>query len=693
MLMAKIYDLFSKYKDFIQAFLISAFAFCLILIRNYPLDKLDVPHLYQARDIWRAFDLYFRHKAIWYGPELSGGGNLPGPFYYWLIGLPLIIFRSYFSILVFEYLLASLSLGVFWYFLKKNFSLASALLFALLFISSGTIKTFLADFWNPTFLFLFISLIILFLYEFENNLKLSIGALILGLTVQIHYVAILFLLSCALAIMQSSFNTTEKKQKIILLFCFFVFPLLPYLISAKLMSASFSSLTDVTSGVTTFCNHITLMLSNFSLYFNLPNLKKIIQFFFQDKLLILGLFSFFLSRNKKIKNKFLLISLILNSFLIFWLFYGFILTRYLIPFVILLNLYIAINVGVFVSEKINLTKLSKINTFVSVTVFVLFIVFQMNHNKTNTTNTLLHDAPVEGIKIRDANLVLASIIQNTNWPYEYFRDHTYIHGIGRETDFSLFYHITKYGFTHDLSETSKIISTQHYDGLLLVHQPIKIVDIDSNSLILDSLKQLNFDEIYKAFAAGEIKCNKTEIIQNYQLCYYNFANPLQIRRITNVGSAYLHHESIVELVKSKEIIQKTGPGEALISINSCDSLEPDCSIFFKFKILHDKKLYLEITGEPVAAIDPAVNPAWAVALINVRLKINCNGNEEELVIVKRLGWEYYRNSVLAPFEAYYSLKCFMPRSINLIVDSGHSVKNNFSVTKFNPINAKWTISE
>lgn len=60
--------------------LLSTAVFFLLL----PLWNASYYYIYQARDLDRA-RLLWEGKPIWLGPEINGGGRLPGPFYYWLL--------------------------------------------------------------------------------------------------------------------------------------------------------------------------------------------------------------------------------------------------------------------------------------------------------------------------------------------------------------------------------------------------------------------------------------------------------------------------------------------------------------------------------------------------------------------------------------------------------------------------------
>src|SRR5437763_652159 len=96
-------------RDILEGILLFVMALC-YFSNFYRFHNFSI---YQARDIQRALDLLNGHW-IWYGPDLSGGGTLPGPFYYWLLALPLLIFGNWESLIWLNLTLASAAAVGFW---------------------------------------------------------------------------------------------------------------------------------------------------------------------------------------------------------------------------------------------------------------------------------------------------------------------------------------------------------------------------------------------------------------------------------------------------------------------------------------------------------------------------------------------------------------------------------------------------
>ena len=117
-------------------------------------DRL--PNIYQARDIHNAFRL-LAGENLWAGPDLLGGGKAPGPFYYWVLALPLALFQSWQVLPVYAIFLAAL---VLFQVIKTNFSETEAYFTYLFFLNSFVIHKNLINLWNPSYLYLFQAILV-----------------------------------------------------------------------------------------------------------------------------------------------------------------------------------------------------------------------------------------------------------------------------------------------------------------------------------------------------------------------------------------------------------------------------------------------------------------------------------------------------------------------------------------------------
>src|SRR5665213_1716966 len=102
-----------------------------------------------TRDLYRAKELGDGHW-IFFGPEMTGGGHLPGPFYYFLLAAVGPV-RSFFG--PFELLLATMvgaAMSGFFY-LRHRISVESGLLFVALFVLSSVLENLMVAFLNLSF--------------------------------------------------------------------------------------------------------------------------------------------------------------------------------------------------------------------------------------------------------------------------------------------------------------------------------------------------------------------------------------------------------------------------------------------------------------------------------------------------------------------------------------------------------------
>jgi hypothetical protein len=112
---------------------------------------------FQWRDLDRAFQTLHGH-FVFYGPELTGGGHLPGGFYYWLLSVPLMLWPSWVAAWWWMVILAALAATAGFLFLKNRFALSVGFCWVGLFLFATNVQFFLTLFINPSYLFLFVTL-------------------------------------------------------------------------------------------------------------------------------------------------------------------------------------------------------------------------------------------------------------------------------------------------------------------------------------------------------------------------------------------------------------------------------------------------------------------------------------------------------------------------------------------------------
>ncbi len=207
---------------------------------------IDIRHLYretvfytfQIRDIYRAWDL-LNGQMIFFGPEMTGGGNLPGPLYYFFMAASFLINPHWFSAWVLQYLLAVLAMLFGFEFFKKKFNELTAFFWIILFATAPFTFWFLKVFLNVSSLLLFVVLSLIFISrtfsdEFYEDRRLSFvkACFFLGIGLQFHlsiiflFFAFCWLLAKAKRFEQPEIHQQDYKWGALI----FLLPSLPYLI-------------------------------------------------------------------------------------------------------------------------------------------------------------------------------------------------------------------------------------------------------------------------------------------------------------------------------------------------------------------------------------------------------------------------------------------------------------------------------
>jgi hypothetical protein len=189
-----------------------------------------------GRDLDRAHLLLQGHP-IFYGPELSGGGHLPGGFFYALISLPLALGLGWKGVFLLQSLLAGVSGGLIWFFLRWRTDLEIAVVAIAGLLLSVETRAALIFFGNPSFapVFLTISILGFWLLGTEERRRrriwicaVTFGSL--GLAVQLHYSTLLILLAAAIAQYWTPREARLKRRELATGALAMGLPLLPYMV-------------------------------------------------------------------------------------------------------------------------------------------------------------------------------------------------------------------------------------------------------------------------------------------------------------------------------------------------------------------------------------------------------------------------------------------------------------------------------
>lgn len=171
-----------------------------LVLRN-PLTQLKYTffYIFQERDILRAQEL-LNGFPIFFGPEMTGGGFLPGPFYYYLLTPPLWLGLGWEGVWSWMFFLLSLGGAIGWAYIYKKLDTITAFLWLVLYSVGVTTTQISLGFVNPSFSFVFIIIInVLLLQAFtESSLQKRNRALIwtcfiIGLAIQLHYSILVYI--------------------------------------------------------------------------------------------------------------------------------------------------------------------------------------------------------------------------------------------------------------------------------------------------------------------------------------------------------------------------------------------------------------------------------------------------------------------------------------------------------------------
>lgn len=605
-----------------------------------------MPNIFQARDIRRAIELYTNHKWIWFGPELTGGGHLPGPFYYYLIGLPIWLTGSVMSLYPFCFALASLAVALMAYHIKRQYSLLSSLVFCVIFVTSSFNNLMLVHFMNPSFLFFFLAgAFCCFLYPKENKM-LALGAFLVGLSIQIHFVTIVLLIGQLLQIgVFEKFVRRELIKKIILLMFFAMVPLLPYIYFRLVLLESSASGSDLTEGAT----RVFLQIKNSLQAAAGGSVITLIQSFTRQLLpnffLLPGLAAVFLFR-QSFSAKYFPTGVALSSLLLMvFVLPGIYVDRYLIPLYLVAAFTLSLATDFAFSAKL------KFAGPLLIYFCLLFLVGAERIYLTNPYKTRM--------SVKAGREIVSEISQETGWDLEYFRTHAFFLGFHELDDFSIFYPTSQAGSAGRLSPK--------FDGLFAMGINLRSILKDSGELDTEFLREKKLPaSLIDALKSKTISCEKISVVGGFQICFYRFAATMPHSALHNVGFGYENH--------SPELFLNPGSGtvtedsrSAVFYINPCLSVNPGCNIFFTLKLLGSHRLSVELSGGPLAAVSFYVNSPIEITLYQPKLVLDCDDGKHELLIANGIGAGEF--NFLAPFLDYYYIDCSSPKKISLSVDN------------------------
>jgi hypothetical protein len=193
-------------------------------------------YVFQTRDLSRAREI-LQGKNYFFGPEMTGGGNLPGPLYYYLLSFALLFKNTWLSAWWLQLTLSLVAGGVGFTYFRKTKNEYIALAWFVLFTSAPLTFRFLQVFLNVSSLIPFVVLALVLinisftsLSEKTRHLSYLLASFVIGLGLQLHYSIVILFIAMNFCFLFSKKLGLQKIQKKIYLLSFVAYflPSIPY---------------------------------------------------------------------------------------------------------------------------------------------------------------------------------------------------------------------------------------------------------------------------------------------------------------------------------------------------------------------------------------------------------------------------------------------------------------------------------
>ncbi|MEQ1878323.1 MAG: hypothetical protein ABL958_16895 [Bdellovibrionia bacterium] len=726
--------------DYLTFFLMFAFAFLYLFLGEHT-PNLSI---YQGRDLSRALAL-LRGEFIWHGSELSGGGTTPGPFYYYLLAIPLSLFGEWRSALFFDIGLTAGAAALFWLLGRLYISSFAGAVLYFFFLNSRIVFQNMNAFWNPSFLPFFQAVLLILLYRLPDVRVpvLVLSGLILGLSLQLHYTQAVFLLAAILTIAVANEMSVRSRLRVLSIFCLSVIiPILPHIFWKVFSEHAFGRHYALSAGASTVMDPLRLIFRNdagniwerVAPQFELLFTRAIAYEFLALAAVVLLLMPGVGLIDKKSRvPRYPLYAFLFSAplFLSVGLHISFM--RYLTPFFILLYV-----VSVHFLDKAEERSRGILGAALSLSLLHLFcasFIFQ-------SRPASLHDAFFSwfGLTLlvmaaglifllrlgRRQNFVLAglvlfsllsvqvrqqfrpldigvakspqeraelvrSIVAATAWTYEEFRTRVYLIGFDPEDEVGILY--------DEAYAAREAKGTGEYDGVVVSHSRKAKFVISTNSenaVEWDKLRGFIPTQLMDAAKRGEIVCALIERSGVFDLCYYRFKHDIAAKTWNNLGSPYRKDGSTYPEIKDQRGFVAKSTRQATLYYNPCKGLDPNCGLYVDVEFGADKNAKISVWGRPVSVPSQASNPAWAVSLDRPQIQFDCGGKSETRVIADRLGYPPRRLKrkwpapfFLAPYRTTVSMPCDNPSRVSVVASAGDSNFTGFTSKDLEPFQIDW----
>jgi hypothetical protein len=688
------------------------FLFALLFFSSW--YKNIVFTIFQGRDLRRTVEL-LNGNWIWHGPDLSAGGYTPGPFYYWLMALPFSIFKSWESLVWFNFFLMSGAAVILWFIGRSLASVFAGFLLYFLFLNSQLLTELMKTFWHPSFLFIFQALLVYWLIRLPKNKKLLPAiSLVIGLTLQIHYLQSIFLLALLANIAISKQPKKEKIRDLIIVGAFTILPLLPYIIWMFGQDHQFQ--TQIFSNSTTGIgdNLREIAAEKLAPLIALVWIFAIIEFFKKDKI-----FNF--------KNNLLSTAWIFSILAWIPLSYDLLFTRFTEASVLLTYVLSApmlerleerhrrffyggftlatgwylykIDAWKYVADILAPLPI----LFIASGVLVLFL-FPLKTKHRPVIGLLMlvtlsaflaklsqGEARGTGRKYDNRAVeragLLEALAEKTGWDYKTFREHTFIVGIHREDELQFIYQ-------QYLEKRTPGMPKSQYDGILVINRNTASFLGPNSEPDWDKLRSKIPDEFYLAAIRNELKCQETKKIGNFEICFYEFKDSEIQFTWNNLGYPYLFRQPALVSINESQGVERPDSVSWVFYINSCENFDPVCSIYFMVKQLKEGFLEVTVLGDPLGMPNPIPNPLSYLTLNDLKIEVDCKNKGTELfTLASQMGIKLnadgsFTQGFLTPYQQIIPQKCKSLERLAVVANTVHT-GSIYGGWKDSPFRIEW----
>lgn len=651
---------------------------------------------------------------MFYGPEMTGGGNLPGPLYYVLLSIGLFFKKNWISAWVILYLFTfSAAVSGFYFFKKK--SLFSALIWVVLLATAPLSAWFVKLFLNVSYLLpftvgSFAAINLAFTANEERSRKkyFYLASVLIGAGLQFHFSLIFLWLALMFMI---CFNSKLKlpgfsfKTISIGIFLFLV-PSLPHLfwLACLKMGINFgkpafysgeagkalpSILFLIKSSLDIPWEKIVASWTN-KFFFTVP--FSLIPFFFLKKdenydpalrvIIICLIFSFIPYFNWYLSpqaNRYTILFFIGLNFLcafkvhkliesgssfsrftkaaaltllLAWIYLLKFIPMSEIPKTLLVNSALLVSCYFFVSKILKRDRIA----------LSLSLILALAHvQKLTFPETLFYTKTVEGYmpSYRDWKNIFSVIQKETGWDSETIRKRTYFVGHHVNQDPILF---------SEAMQKPSASASSNPDGFIISNRyRVKMMKISPEKWLL---KQNLHKDILKAIESGELQVEKNLSDRILIAPYYVKKENFVPRHFHNVGEGYQISDDdlILEQIKSNEGTAKLDSTTWLFKWNECVDHHPFCSAGAVVSVL-PHQIKVKILGAALSQITPWVSPNFTQSWIEPYLELKCGAESIRFNISSSIGFTRMyshssktfffagNNSLIAPFEKTFDYQC------------------------------------